>query len=90
MQAKRGYQEIYTPPLVSKRLWEQSGHWDLYREHMFLVEAEEQTFGLKPMNCPESTFIYRSRVRSYRELPLRLCRVRRAPSQRAVRRADRG
>jgi threonyl-tRNA synthetase len=72
LQARRGYQEIYTPPLVSERLWQQSGHWDLYREHMFLFQSEEQTFSLKPMNCPESTYIYRSRVRSYRELPLRL------------------
>jgi threonyl-tRNA synthetase len=72
LQAARGYQEIYTPPLVSKRLWETSGHWDLYREHMFLVESEGQTFSLKPMNCPESTYIYKSRVRSYRDLPLRL------------------
>jgi threonyl-tRNA synthetase len=72
LQARRGYQEIYTPPLVSKRLWEQSGHWDLYREHMFVIEAEDETFSLKPMNCPESTFIYRTRVRSYRDLPLRL------------------
>lgn len=72
LQAARGYQEIYTPPLVSKRLWETSGHWDLYREHMFTFESEAQTFSLKPMNCPESTYIYRSRVRSYRELPLRL------------------
>ncbi len=67
-----GYQEIHTPPLVHQKLWEQSGHWDLYREHMFTIEAEGQTFSLKPMNCPESTFVYRSRVRSYRELPLRL------------------
>jgi threonyl-tRNA synthetase len=71
LQERRGYLEIYTPPLVHKRLWEQSGHWDLYREHMFLVEAENQTFSLKPMNCPESTFIYRSKLRSYRDLPLR-------------------
>jgi threonyl-tRNA synthetase len=72
LQADRGYQEIYTPPMVAKKLWEQSGHWDLYREHMFLIETEEQTFSLKPMNCPESTFIYKSRTRSYRDLPLRL------------------
>jgi threonyl-tRNA synthetase len=71
IQARRGYQEIYTPPLVARKLWEQSGHWDLYREHMFLFESEGQTFSLKPMNCPESTYIYRSRVRSYRDLPLR-------------------
>ena len=72
LQERRGYQEIYTPPLVHQKLWQQSGHWDHYRENMFLVEAEEQTYSLKPMNCPESTFIYKSRVRSYRELPLRL------------------
>ena len=72
IQARRGYQEIYTPPLVHKKLWEQSGHWDLYRDNMFIVEDDEQTYSLKPMNCPESTFIYRSRVRSYREFPLRL------------------
>ncbi len=72
LQAGRGYQEIYTPPLVHRKLWEQSGHWDLYRDHMFLVESDQQTYSLKPMNCPESTFVYRSRVRSYRELPLRL------------------
>jgi threonyl-tRNA synthetase len=67
----RGYQEISTPVLVHKRLWEQSGHWDHYRENMFLVEAEEQVFSLKPMNCPESTYVYRHHLRSYRDLPLR-------------------
>ena len=72
IQARRGYQEIYTPPLVQKKLWEQSGHWDLYRDNMFVLESDDQTYSLKPMNCPESTFIYRSRVRSYREFPLRL------------------
>ncbi|HUR15805.1 MAG TPA: threonine--tRNA ligase [Candidatus Limnocylindrales bacterium] len=72
IQRRRGYQEIYTPPLVHQRLWEQSGHWDLYRDKMFLVESDDQTYSLKPMNCPESTFIYRSKVRSYREFPLRL------------------
>ena len=67
----RGYQEISTPILVNKRLWEQSGHWEHYRENMFLVESEEQVFGLKPMNCPESTLVYRHTLRSYRDLPLR-------------------
>jgi threonyl-tRNA synthetase len=66
-----GYQEISTPILVNKRLWEQSGHWDYYQDNMFLVEAEEQVFGLKPMNCPESTLVYRHALRSYRDLPLR-------------------
>ena len=72
LQERRGYDEVYTPPLVHQKLWEQSGHWEHYRDNMFLVEAEGQTFSLKPMNCPESTFIYRSRLRSYRDLPLRL------------------
>ena len=71
LQARRGYLEVSTPIVVSERLWRQSGHWDLYRDNMFLVESENQTFSLKPMNCPESTFIYRSRLRSYRDLPLR-------------------
>ena len=71
LQARRGYQEVSTPIVVSERLWRQSGHWDLYRDNMFLVESENQTFSLKPMNCPESTFIYRSHLRSYRDLPLR-------------------
>ena len=71
LQERRGYQEISTPILVHKKLWEQSGHWDMYGDNMFRVESEGQTFSLKPMNCPESTFIYKTRVRSYRDLPLR-------------------
>jgi threonyl-tRNA synthetase len=71
LQRRRGYQEISTPIVVSERLWRQSGHWDLYRDNMFLIESEGQTFSLKPMNCPESTFVYRSHLRSYRDLPLR-------------------
>jgi threonyl-tRNA synthetase len=71
LQGRRGYLEISTPIVVSERLWRQSGHWDLYRENMFLIESEGQTFSLKPMNCPESTFVYRSHLRSYRDLPLR-------------------
>ncbi|HEV8585306.1 MAG TPA: threonine--tRNA ligase [Methylomirabilota bacterium] len=67
-----GYQEISTPILVNKKLWEQSGHWDYYQDNMFLVEVEEQIFSLKPMNCPESTIVYRHALRSYRDLPLRL------------------
>jgi len=71
LQGRRGYQEVSTPILVHKKLWEQSGHWGHYDDNMFRVEVENQTFSLKPMNCPESTFIYRSRVRSYRDLPIR-------------------
>ncbi|HET7728011.1 MAG TPA: threonine--tRNA ligase, partial [Candidatus Limnocylindrales bacterium] len=71
LQRRRGYEEVSTPILVSERLWRQSGHWDHYAENMFIVESEGQKFSLKPMNCPESTFIYRSHLRSYRDLPLR-------------------
>jgi threonyl-tRNA synthetase len=72
LQERGGYEEISTPILVSHRLWEQSGHWDHYRDNMFILDIEDQAYSLKPMNCPESTFIYRSRTRSYRDLPLRL------------------
>jgi threonyl-tRNA synthetase len=71
LQERYGYEEVSTPVLVHKRLWQQSGHWDHYEVNMFRLESEGQEFGLKPMNCPESTFIYRSTVRSYRDLPLR-------------------
>ena len=72
VQEARGYQEVSTPILVHKKLWEQSGHWDHYDDNMFKMESEAQTFSLKPMNCPESTIIYRTKVRSYRDFPLRL------------------
>jgi threonyl-tRNA synthetase len=71
VQDRRGYQEVATPMLVHKKLWEQSGHWTNYQDSMFVLESEGQTFSLKPMNCPESTFIYKSKLRSYRDLPLR-------------------
>ena len=71
LQERLGYLEISTPILVHKKLWEQSGHWGHYDVNMFRLDVEGQTYSLKPMNCPESTFIYRSRVRSYRDLPLR-------------------
>ncbi|MBI4494028.1 MAG: threonine--tRNA ligase, partial [Chloroflexi bacterium] len=69
---RRGYQEIATPSLVKKDLWEQSGHWAHFRENMFRSEVEEHEYAFKPMNCPEATIVYRSKLRSYRDLPLRL------------------
>ena len=71
LQERLGYEEISTPILVHKKLWERSGHWGHYDVNMFRLDVEGQTYSLKPMNCPESTFVYRSRVRSYRDLPLR-------------------
>jgi threonyl-tRNA synthetase len=71
---KAGYQEVKTPQLVDRSLWERSGHWEKFREHMFIatVEDEEKTLALKPMNCPCHVQIFRHGLRSYRELPLRM------------------
>jgi threonyl-tRNA synthetase len=70
--ARRGYLEVKTPILYDTDLWETSGHWEKYREHMFLVQEEDETtFGLKPMNCPGHMLLFGSRLRSYRELPIR-------------------
>ncbi len=71
----RDYQEISTPIMVKKDLWEQSGHWSHYKENMFCIEADETTYSLKPMNCPESTYVYRHRLRSYKDLPLRFSEI---------------
>ena len=67
----RGYQEIATPLLVNKKLWVQSGHWDHYQDNMFKLEVEDEVFSLKPMNCPESSYVYKRALRSYRDLPIR-------------------
>jgi threonyl-tRNA synthetase len=69
-----GYQEVKTPQLVDRSLWEKSGHWDNYRQNMFIaqVEEEDKFLALKPMNCPCHVQIFRNRLRSYRELPLRM------------------
>ncbi len=68
----RGYHEVMTPLISEKALWETSGHWDHYRDDMFLIPVDEQTtYGLKPMNCPNAHVIYNLRRHSYRELPLR-------------------
>ncbi len=68
-----GYVEVKAPIVFNKALWELSGHWDYYRENMFLVESRDgEQMGLKPMNCPGHYLIYQSEMRSYRDLPLRL------------------
>ena len=68
-----GYQEVRGPLLLDRSLWEASGHWDNFRENMFLAESrDERVLAVKPMNCPGHVLIFRNRLRSYRELPLRL------------------
>lgn len=68
---KRGYQEVITPNMFNSKLWETSGHWGNYKENMFTFEVEKEQFGLKPMNCPGHCLMFKSRERSYRELPWR-------------------
>jgi threonyl-tRNA synthetase len=68
---KRGYQMVMGPQMLKADLWKRSGHWDNYRDHMYFAQVEETLYGVKPMNCLAHMLIYKSRVRSYRELPLR-------------------
>jgi threonyl-tRNA synthetase len=68
-----GYEEVKTPQLVDRALWEASGHWEKFRENMFVAESEDdRTFALKPMNCPGHVQIYKQGIKSYRDLPLRM------------------
>jgi threonyl-tRNA synthetase len=69
--ARRGYVEVKTPLIYEKALWVTSGHWEKFRENMFLIPLDEQTFGIKPMNCPGHMLLFGSALRSYRDLPLR-------------------
>jgi threonyl-tRNA synthetase len=69
--ARRGYLEVKTPLLYDVQLWEISGHWENYRDNMFLIEQEDKTFGLKPMNCPGHMLLFGSEIRSHRDLPIR-------------------
>ncbi|MBN2374557.1 threonine--tRNA ligase [bacterium] len=68
---RRGYQIVYGPTLLKQELWEKSGHYDNYRENMYFTEVEGQAYGIKPMNCLAHMLIYKSRIRSYRDLPIR-------------------
>ncbi len=67
-----GYEEVITPQIFDVQLWHRSGHYDHFRENMYFTHIEEREYGVKPMNCPGHTYIYASRKRSYRDLPLRL------------------
>jgi threonyl-tRNA synthetase len=66
-----GYEEVRGPTVLPRSLWEATGHWDNYREHMFTTESEKRDYALKPMNCPGHILIYKKGVKSYRDLPLR-------------------
>ncbi|TYR80688.1 threonine--tRNA ligase [Priestia megaterium] len=73
--SKAGYQEIKTPIMMKKELWEQSGHWQHYHENMYFSNVDEQNYAIKPMNCPGAILIFNSKRRSYRELPIRFAEL---------------
>ncbi len=72
MVRRDGYQEINTPAIMPRTLWERAGHWRHYQQHMFITESEKRMFAIKPMNCPGALEVFKSRQRSYKDLPLRL------------------
>ena len=72
MHTREGYEEITTPILLNRQLWETSGHWDHYRENMYTTVIDDMDFAVKPMNCPGGMLVYKMEPRSYKELPLRL------------------
>ncbi|MGQ9557502.1 MAG: threonine--tRNA ligase [Desulfurispora sp.] len=69
---RAGYQEIRTPIILNRALWERSGHWDHYRENMYFTKIDELDYAVKPMNCPGGILVYKSKLHSYRDLPIRL------------------
>lgn len=72
LQAKYDYQEVRTPLMMNQRLWEQSGHWDHYKDNMYFTQVDNQSFALKPMNCPGHMLIFKNNLHSYRDLPIRM------------------
>ena len=84
MILRDGYKEVNTPAIMPRTLWERSGHWGHYKDLMFITESEKRMFAIKPMNCPGAIEIFKSRLRSYKDLPLRLAEfgndVRNEPS----------
>ncbi|NLM96868.1 MAG: threonine--tRNA ligase [Halanaerobiaceae bacterium] len=69
---KAGYQEILTPVILNRSLWERSGHWEHYRDNMYFTDIDNETHAIKPMNCPGGILVYKSKLRSYRDLPIRM------------------
>ena len=75
LQDRHGYVEISTPIMVKKKLFEYSGHWEFFKENIFALKVDKEEYTLKPMNCPESALVYQTKIRSYRDLPLRLAEI---------------
>ncbi|WP_028264075.1 threonine--tRNA ligase [Atopobium fossor] len=72
MQDTYGYEQVQTPIILSRSLWETSGHWDHYKDNMYTTTIDDEEFAIKPMNCPGACLVYKNRPRSYRDLPLKL------------------
>ena len=75
MHLRENYLEISTPVILNRKLWETSGHWDHYKNNMYTTEIDDEDYAIKPMNCPGSMLVYKSKPRSYKELPLRLAEL---------------
>ncbi|OKP66582.1 threonine--tRNA ligase [Paenibacillus sp. P3E] len=72
LQRERGYDEVRTPLMMNNRMWEQSGHWDHYKDNMYFTQVDETKYALKPMNCPGHMLMFKNSLHSYRELPMRI------------------
>ncbi|HET6494581.1 MAG TPA: threonine--tRNA ligase [Thermoleophilia bacterium] len=72
---KAGYEEVRTPQILRRELWERSGHWENYKDNMYCTQIDGQPFAVKPMNCPGGLLVYKSRRRSYRDLPMRIAEL---------------
>ena len=72
---KANYREIQTPMILSRELWKKSGHWDNYRENMYFLKIDDKEYAVKPMNCPGAMIVYKQKIHSYRELPLRIAEL---------------
>lgn len=72
---KAGYEEVLTPIILNQSLWQQSGHWEHYQENMYFTEIDDELHSIKPMNCPGGILIYKSKMRSYRDLPIRMAEL---------------
>ncbi|CAG9621114.1 threonine--tRNA ligase [Sutcliffiella rhizosphaerae] len=72
LQESASYEEVRTPFMLNQKLWEKSGHWDHYKENMYFTEVDEKSYALKPMNCPGHMLIFKNKLHSYRDLPVRM------------------
>ncbi len=72
LHTKEEYQEVMTPTMMSRKLWETSGHWDHYKDNMYTTKVDEDDYAIKPMNCPGAMLVYKNGIHSYRELPMRI------------------